>query len=267
MGEPGIGKTRLLGELAVRGDASGCVVLAGSASELELDLPFWLFVDALDEYAAGLEPRRLASLDDEVRVELARVFPSLSDLAGQAAPTVQDERYRAHRAVRELLERLAATKPLVLVLDDVHWADSGSVELLGALLRSPPAAAVLLAIGARPRQLPERLAVAVERASRAGRLVRLELGGLGRADAAALLGTDVDHAHLDGYYEECGGNPFYLEQLARSARLPDGLPANGPPSSLGAIGVPAAVSAALERGVEPTVAGDPHAAAGRGRGG
>ncbi|HEX5866203.1 MAG TPA: ATP-binding protein, partial [Beijerinckiaceae bacterium] len=62
LGEPGIGKTRLLRELAARGDASGCLVLAGSASELELDLPFWLFVDALDEYAAGLEPRRLASL-------------------------------------------------------------------------------------------------------------------------------------------------------------------------------------------------------------
>ena len=245
VGEPGIGKTRLLSELAVRGDASGCVVLAGSASELELDLPFWPFVDALDEYSAGLDPRRLAALDDEVRVELARVLPSLSDLAGRAAPTVQDERYRAHRAVRVLLERLAATKPLVLMLDDVHWADSASVELLGALLRSPPAAAVLLAIGARPRQLPERLAVAVERANRAGTLVRLELGGLGRADAAALLGTDVDQAHLDGYYEECGGNPFYLEQLARSARLPDGPPSTRAPLSLGAIGVPAAVSAAL----------------------
>ena len=72
--------------------------------------------------------------------------------------------------MRELLEQLAATQPLVLVLDDFHWADSASVDLLGALLRRPPAARVLLVLGARPRQLPERLASALERAHRDGTL-------------------------------------------------------------------------------------------------
>ena len=61
---------------------------------------------------------------------------------------VQDERYRAHRAVRELLERLAVGRPLVLLLDDVHWADAASVDLLAALLRSPPDAAVLVVMAA-----------------------------------------------------------------------------------------------------------------------
>ena len=64
-GEPGIGKTRLLAELAARADARGCLVLSGSAGELEHDLPFWVFVDALDEYVQGLRPGRLGSLDDE----------------------------------------------------------------------------------------------------------------------------------------------------------------------------------------------------------
>src|SRR5213080_1319047 len=156
VGEPGIGKSRLLAEFASRADAAGRLVLAGSASELERDLPFSVFVDALDEYVQGLEPERLAALKDDVRTELAHVFPSLSALAtGEAA--LQHERYRSHRAVRELLERLAATKPLVLVLDDLHWADSASVELLGALLHRPPAAAVLMAVAVRPRQMPERL--------------------------------------------------------------------------------------------------------------
>ena len=168
VGAPGIGKTRLLAELAARADERGYIVLRGSASELERDLPFWVFVDALDEYVAGLDPRRLASLEPDVGAELARVLPSLSEFARPAEPALQDERYRAHRAVRDLLERLAATKPLVLVLDDVHWADSASVELLGALLRRPPAAAVLLALGARPRQLPDRLARALERAAPLG---------------------------------------------------------------------------------------------------
>src|SRR3954453_6238809 len=58
-GEPGIGKTRLLAELAERADARRCIVLSGGASELERDLPFWVFVDALDAYVAGLDPRGL----------------------------------------------------------------------------------------------------------------------------------------------------------------------------------------------------------------
>src|SRR5215218_1473969 len=79
LGDPGIGKTRLLAELAAHADALGHIVLCGSASELEVDLPFWVFVDALDEYVAALEPRRLESIEDDVRAELARVLPSLSE--------------------------------------------------------------------------------------------------------------------------------------------------------------------------------------------
>ena len=117
---------------------NGRLVLAGSASELERDLPFSVFVDALDEYLRGLSPDRLAALDEDVRTELSQVFPSLSALGTASGVALQHERYRSHRAVRALLEELAKTRPLVLVLDDVHWADSASVELLGALLRRPP---------------------------------------------------------------------------------------------------------------------------------
>src|SRR5215217_7441192 len=164
-GEPGIGKTRLLAELAERADARGCTVLGGSASELERDLPFWVFVDALDEYVAGLDPRLVASLRDEVRSELAHVLPSLSDPTSGGGAVAQDERYRAHRAVRELVERLAASKPLVLALDDVHWADAASVELLTALLRSPPDAAV----PGRDGRTPASVARSPRYGSRAGR--------------------------------------------------------------------------------------------------
>src|SRR5215467_9902515 len=160
-GEPGIGKTRLLRELAARAGARGHLVLSGAASEFENDLPFSVFVDALDEHVAGLEPDRLAVLDDAVQAELAHVLPSLSALAAGREVASQHERYRSHRAVRALLENLAQALPLVLILDDVHWADSASAELLGALLRRPPAAAVLTAVALRPRQLPERLSVAL----------------------------------------------------------------------------------------------------------
>ncbi len=250
LGEPGIGKTSLLAELAARADARGWLALSGSASELELDLPFWLFVDALDEYLAGLDPRKLERLDPGVRSELARVLPSMSDHAAGGPAGPQDERYRAHRAVRELLGVVAATKPLVLALDDVHWADSASVELLGALLRQPPAAPMLLAVGARPHQLPDRLAAALERAHRAGSLARIELSGLERGDAARLLGEEVAPERADSLYAESGGNPFYLEQLMRSLDRGAALGQGAPTLDLAEIGVPPAVAAALGEEIE-----------------
>ena len=190
VGEPGIGKTRLLAELAARSDARGHLVLSGSASELERDLPFWVFVDALEEYIQALDPRVLASLDEDVRTELGRVFPSLSALAS-GRPPASHERYRSHRAVSALLARLATTTPVVLVLDDLHWADTASIELLGALLRRPPSS-VLMALAMRQRQLPERLSAALENAHRADALVRIELRPLSRSESGELLGTSVD---------------------------------------------------------------------------
>jgi DNA-binding NarL/FixJ family response regulator len=244
VGEPGIGKTRLLAELAALADARGHIVLSGSASELERDLPFSVFVDALDEYVRGLDRHRFGALHDDVRTELAHVFPSLTGLAtGELAP--QHERYRSHRAVRALLEHLASTQALVLVLDDLHWADSASIELLGALLRRPPAAPVLFALAVRPRQVPERLSTALERAWRADLLTRIELGALSVEEARELLGGAASRVDSSVLYEESGGNPFYLEQLARSLDRVDEAPTVQVDTPLAGIGVPAAVAAAL----------------------
>ena len=179
----------------------------------------------------SLEPRRLRALEDSLPA-LAHVLPSLR---AEAAP--QLERYRMHRAVRLLLEALAEPKPLVLLLDDVHWADSGSTELLGALLRRPPAAPVLIALAARPRQLPERLSSALQRA---GALSRIELGPLSQDEARELVGD----AAAAATYEESGGNPFYLEQLARAPSPADGHATAGG-VSLGGLRVPRGVATAL----------------------
>ena len=77
------------------------------------------------------------------------------------------------------------------MLDDVHWADSASVELLGALLRRPPASPVLIALGDRPHQRPERLSAGVDRAHRGGVLTRIELGALSPAEVRAFLGRSA----------------------------------------------------------------------------
>jgi ATP/maltotriose-dependent transcriptional regulator MalT len=244
VGEPGIGKTRLLAELGDRAARRGYLVLSGSASELEDDLPFSAFVHALDEYVESLDLDRLTVLDADVQAELAHVLPSLSALADGRTVSLQHERYRSHRAVRALLERLADTRPLVLALDDFHWADSASVELLGALLRRPPAAAVLLAISVRTHRMPERLASALEWAYRAETLTRIEVGGLTPAEARELLADRIDASGAAVLYEESGGNPFYLEQLARPLERRDG---GGPAAEISPaiLGVPPAVAASL----------------------
>jgi tetratricopeptide (TPR) repeat protein len=216
-GEPGIGKSRLLAELGARADARGMLVLDGSASEFEQDLPFWLFVDALDEYLLAVEPARLHGLDDEDRAELAHILPSWTPPAADV-PGREDQRYRTHRAVRRVLEVLAAPAPVVLLLDDLHWADSGSVELLCALLRRPPVAPVLVGLALRPRQAAERLTGGLDRARAAGLVTSLQLCGLDLADARRLVGPDVDAHLVSELHAESGGNPLYLRELARSGR-------------------------------------------------
>jgi ATP/maltotriose-dependent transcriptional regulator MalT len=246
VGEPGIGKTRLMSELGVRAEQRGHLVLYGAASELERDLPFAVFVEALDEYLEGLDPSELASLDPDVRSELAHVFPSLWRFEGGEDVASQQERHRTHRAVRGLLEHLARAKPLVLALDDVHWADAASVELIGALLRRPPGAAVLMAMSVRPRQVPERMLPGLDRADRAAALTRIELRALTHDEARQLLGESVDEAEVALLHVETGGNPLYLEQLAGSLDHAD-LEGSGDEPFLARIGIPAVVAASLGR--------------------
>ena len=102
-GEGGIGKTRLLDELGARAAARGHLVLSGRASELERELPFGVWEDALAEHAELLGVDRLERLVGDQLPELAAVLPAV----GRIPAGLQDERYRTHRAVRALLEALA----------------------------------------------------------------------------------------------------------------------------------------------------------------
>ena len=162
-GEPGIGKSHLLRELREEALGRGMLVLSGRAADFERELPYGALVDALDAHLDELDASRLRGLDGE---QLGGIFPALADLT-HAAPLLAVERYRAHRAVIELLERLAATRPLVLTLDDVHDADPASLELLAALLRRPPSGRLLVAIAMRT--VPVALADALGAAQRDGR--------------------------------------------------------------------------------------------------
>jgi ATP/maltotriose-dependent transcriptional regulator MalT len=231
-GEPGIGKSLLLAELAARAGAGGCTVLWGRASEFEADLPYALWTDALEGHLAESRDRGSSRLGVPDPGALGVVVPALADADGEPAPR---DRHRTHRALRDLLERLAAVRPLVLCMDDVHWADPASVDALAALVRRPPTAAVLLAVALREGQAPAALATALAYAMREDRVTRLAPGPLNEAEAAELVGPAAA-----AIYPLSGGNPFYLEQLARvprGARVGAGIAADVP--------VPRAVADAL----------------------
>ena len=214
-GEPGIGKTRMLEELARRGEERGCVVLTGRGAELERDLPFGVWVDALDDHVAWLGHDRVERMLGDRVAELARVLPSVTTNGSAPAPALQDERYRAHRAVRALLEQLAAAAPVVVLLDDLQWADDSSLELVAHLLRRPPRAPLLVASAFRAGGLAPAVLAAFEAAGRDGRVVDVRLAPLSAAEADALLGGELSARVREELFQVSGGNPFYLQQLAR----------------------------------------------------
>ena len=241
-GEPGIGKTHLLTQLRANAEERGFLVLAGSATEFERDLPFSVWVDALDAYVASQELDLEEAWNADLVDELAGVLPSLEPRGDGKRGSVADERYRAHRAVRRLLELLAREQPLVIVLDDLHWSDEASLELLAALLRREPDAPVLLAVGFRPAAAPAALSAALAVPS----AQRIVLEALSEVQANLLLG-DLEPREAATIYRHGGGNPFYLEQLRRAreeGRLSAAIDAAGVDTDLG-VAVPAAVAASL----------------------
>ena len=115
----------------------GNLVLAGAASEFERDLPFSVWVDALDAYVASQALDRARRARPQTwRSNWRRSCRRYVTARGDAA-AIADERYRSHRAIRRLLRLIADDHPLLLVLDDLHWSDEASIELIAALLRPP----------------------------------------------------------------------------------------------------------------------------------
>jgi DNA-binding CsgD family transcriptional regulator len=241
VGEAGIGKSRLLGELCRGGEERGYLVLDGRAAELERDIPFGLIVDALNDYVGSLPPALLRALDEDLVQELAAIFPSLpSQYRGSASRGEGAERYKLHYAVRTLLERLTRRTPMLLALDDVHWADAASVELLTHLLRRFRGP-LLTAVAYRPGRT--RLLAALEASARTAWRSRLELAPLSAAEAEGLFGPEIDDATRATLFRESGGNPFYIEQLVRAAHAHPRRPALG--SARSREQVPNAVIAAI----------------------
>jgi DNA-binding CsgD family transcriptional regulator len=205
-GAPGIGKTRLLDELCARAGAAGVAVLRGRAATAQGDVPY-------DVLAAALEPWLAAHPDaGAAGADVALAIAAFTGTAAVAA-AVGDERWRIWRGTRALVERAAADGPVVVALDDVHWADGASVGLIASLLRRPPEGPVLLALAWRDEH-DRDLTLQLIEASRETSTTRLAPQPLGSADTARLL-PELNPDARAAVVAESGGNPFYAVELGR----------------------------------------------------
>lgn len=248
VGEQGIGKTRLVSEACRDAERRRYLVFSGRSAELEGGEPFGVLVDALDDYLASLERRDLERIESELD-QLAWVFPAMARLVDRPHELLATERYRAHRAVRGLLEVLGTRQPMVLALDDVHWADEASREFLSYLARRPPKGPVVIVLCFRPAQLQGPLAAALDASTMSGGSLRLDLGPLTSDEADELMGSRVPGAARGEVYRLSGGNPFYIDQLARAGDIAH---ADAPRVGLDSLGAP--VPAVVRRGLAAEIA-------------
>ncbi|MEV6948587.1 AAA family ATPase [Streptomyces sp. NPDC051172] len=228
-GDPGLGKTRLLSELGELAEAEGLTVLSGRASEFEQQRSFGVFASPIRSCFGRLQESRHGPLDEETAALLELVLPrgSRSGRHGFA----EMDRSRLHHALGRLLTVVGQDRGILLCLDDLHWADEGSLELLHYLLRQPPGTPLLLACGLRPRQAAARLRASFRYAVADYRVERLPLSALDRQGCLSLLGATHPPARRDRLCVVSGGNPLYLEvltELTLDGADPDGSPTDLP---------------------------------------
>ncbi|MBQ0905210.1 AAA family ATPase [Micromonospora sp. U21] len=236
-GEAGVGKTRLLEEFAGWATDGGARVLVGQCLELgEAGLPFAPFAAALRavlradgaEVFAGYEAEFARLLPELGRVSAALAAPA-------AAPLTDAPRGYLFDLVAELFQQLADARPLVLVIEDLHWADRSTRDLIGFLVRAARPGRLLLVSTYRTDELQRGhpLRPFLAELDRARGVERVELGRLDRDGTSAvladLLGAEPAPRAIDDIHERTQGNPFFIEELTVAgdpvgcAALPDTL--------------------------------------------
>jgi len=226
-GEAGIGKTRLIRDFTVEAGARGRAVLTGWCHETEQPLPFRPWIDALRGPGGSVAPRVPAPMSAASRAWLARLFP---ELAGPGPPqaTTADEHGALFEALGEVIEQLGAQAPLVVVLEDLHWADAMSVRLLAFLGRRLGRCPVFIVASMRSEDTaePQLLGRALGELRSAGVLAEIHLTPLSREDTLALARALVRstprtlasiEAKADALWSLSEGNPFVVVEIVRAA--------------------------------------------------
>lgn len=224
-GEAGIGKTRLAEAVGARAAARGAVVAWGRSFESEGAPAFWPWVEVL-RHAFASEVAEPGALLRDVGADaglLVRLLPELASVAPAApdASEAGDEalRFSLYGAVSRALAAVASRRPVVVVLDDAHWADAASLRLLRFLAPNLPTMAVLVVVTFRDDEVDGELADALAALARQESVTRLELGGLSEGDIGRLLADALAETPADPVVrdiaERSAGNPFFVGELAR----------------------------------------------------
>ncbi len=226
-GEPGIGKTRLVKELCRTAHGEGGVVLWGACDE-ELALPYQPFVEAFRWLADATPPDVLRELVGALGSELVPLIPDLGqripDLEARLSDDPETERHRLFEAATELLHRLSARSPVVLVLDDLHWARKPTLLLLRHLLKSSLPMQLLIVSTYRDTDLDRShpLSEMLADMRRQSGVERLMLRGLDEDGVQQFLEHVAGHS-LDERGQglarviarETEGNPFFIGEVLR----------------------------------------------------
>jgi DNA-binding CsgD family transcriptional regulator len=251
-GEPGIGKTRLVEELAARAADRDALVVWGRIDEEQGAPPYWPWVQLLDAAFAGHEREALVEALDGAAGPLAAIVPHVAALVPGAAPTPAPEaaqaRFRLHQSVADVLARLSRRRCLIVVLEDLHWADVASLELTRFLASRLTATGLLVVATYRSVDAGSSTAFDDVLASLARQpLERIELHGLSEPEVERFIAQTVDlragAALVSAVYARTEGNPFFVGELARLLDS-EGLLAG---ASGGAAAVPAGVRDVVRR--------------------
>ncbi len=223
-GEPGIGKTHLVAEVTAQAHAEGAGVLLGRCIE-ELVAPFAPWTEIV---AAAVEQADDATLHDHVArhgAVLGRLVPALEQRVPDAPVTQpmdpETERRRLADAIDDLLSSWAQDRLVVVVLDDLHWADGASLAVLGHVLRSTRPARLAVVGTYRDTDLDRShpLASTLADLRRTATVQRHDLGGLRRAEVSdlvtSLAGQVAEPSLVDALLAETAGNPFFVSEVLR----------------------------------------------------
>jgi DNA-binding CsgD family transcriptional regulator/tetratricopeptide (TPR) repeat protein len=220
-GEAGVGKTRLVREAAERAAGAGFLVLTGQCVELGAEgLPLAPLVDALRILARTLPPAELARVLGPAGPVLARLLPELLPGAVPRRPGEEIQKAQLLELVLGVLDRLSATRPVLFVVEDLHWADQSTLDLAAFLIRSLRGSRVVLVATYRSDELHRRhpLRPLLAGWERVRSVDRLELSRFDRgevtAQLAAILGDDPAPGMTSLIFDRSGGNAYLVEELA-----------------------------------------------------
>ena len=254
-GDPGIGKTRLVAEIARRAHEAGAFVLAGRSPEEAL-VPYQPFVEALRHYFMTVSARALRASAREYGSELIRLVPELRRRAPELPPPIdsepETERYRLFEAVAGLLTEISATAPVLLVLDDLQWADRPTLLLLRHIARAPGHGRVLVLGAYRATEAHSGGFTAALAELRRERLItQIELVGLSDSETTELVelraGATPAPSFSRALYEETEGNPFFIEEIVRHLAEAGVRPDQASARVLGHFGLPEGVKDVIAR--------------------